>query len=176
MGLDRDPYLNGFGISEKVKLVAGFAISIRRGEHCRPGHEGPLVAGTVDKAMSNLTTSFSDNNKTDLGLNADGKTYSYLHSIICTFKASDPKETPHKAITPELLCHLFTLPKHDNFAQHNADLCNGAFFFACRSCKYSQTTGTRRTKIITIQNIVFHKTSTTTLSKNPSLSGPALSI
>ena len=40
---------------------------------------------------------------------------------------------------------------------HIADLCNGAFFFACRSCEYSKTTGTRRTSIITLRNVAFRK-------------------
>ena len=40
---------------------------------------------------------------------------------------------------------------------HIADLCNAAYFFACRSCEYSLTTGTRRTKIITIKNVVFRQ-------------------
>ena len=40
---------------------------------------------------------------------------------------------------------------------HIADLCNVAFFFACRLCEHSKTTGTQRTNIITLCNIVFCK-------------------
>ena len=71
------------------------------------------------------------------------------------FKNTDPKEKAQRAITPEVLAYLFSSPKTDTFLQHIADLCNGAFFFACRSCEYSQTTGTRKTKIITPRNVVF---------------------
>ena len=71
------------------------------------------------------------------------------------FKNTDPKEKAQRAVTPEVLAYLFIRPKSDNFAQHIADLSNGAFFFACRSCEYAQTTGTRKTKIITPRNVVF---------------------
>ena len=46
VGLDSDPYLLRFNGAEKVRLVGGFAVSIRRGEHSAPRHEGPLVSGT----------------------------------------------------------------------------------------------------------------------------------
>ena len=40
---------------------------------------------------------------------------------------------------------------------HITDLCNSNFFFACRSYEYSKTTSTQRTKIITLQDLVFWK-------------------
>ena len=155
VGLEGDPHLEGFTIPQKVKLVAGFAISIRRGEHSRPGHEGALVAGTVAKTLSCLATTFQNDNKGDPRLSADGKTDIFLTAIARSFKNEDPKEKQQKAATPEVLAYLFSRPKDDTFAQHIADVVNGAYFFACRSCEYSQTTGTRKTKIITPRTIVF---------------------
>ena len=40
---------------------------------------------------------------------------------------------------------------------HIADLCNGAFFNACWSYRYSKTSSTQRTNIITLWNIAFCK-------------------
>ena len=133
VGLEGNPYLDGFGVPQKVKLVAGFAISICRGKHSRPGHEGTLVAGTVDKTISCLVTTFRDNNRNDPRLSVDGKTDNFLKSIKRSFKNEDPKENQQKAVTPEILAFLYTRPKGDKFAQHIADICNGAYFFACRS-------------------------------------------
>ena len=155
VGLEGDPYLDGFIIPQRVKLVAAFAISIRRGEYSPPRHEGPLVAGTVDKAISCLATAFKDHNKRDPRLSEDGVKDIFLAAMQRHFKNTDPKEKAQRAITPEVLAYLFSRPKSDKFAQHIARLCNGAFFFACRSCEYSQTTGTRKTKIITPRNVVF---------------------
>ena len=38
-----------------------------------------------------------------------------------------------------------------------ADLVGGGFFFACRSCEYSQVEGERKTKVIEVGNIDFYK-------------------
>ena len=51
---------------------------------------------------------------------------------------------------------MYTRGKTD-FLTHLADLTNGAFFFACRSYEYSKTSGTRKTKTITLGNIAFRK-------------------
>ena len=64
-----------------------------------------------------------------------------------------------------LLAYLFK--RSDNFSQHIADLCNGAFFFACRSCEYAKTKGTRKTEIITLGNICFR-------TRNRVITDPAL--
>ena len=150
-----DPYLTRLERDKKVRVVGAFGISIRRGEHSSARYTEPLVAGTVNKAISNLATSFSDNDHPDPRLNTDGKIHRHITSISKSFKRSDPQEKAQKAVTPMLLKHLFT--RKDNFSKHIADLINGAFFFACRSCEYSKVTGTRKTKIITIRNIRFRK-------------------
>ena len=136
-------------------MVAAFAISIRRGEHSSAGHEGTLVIDIVDKAISCLATAFKDNDKRDPRLSEDRVKDVFLAERQRYFINTDPKEKAQRAITPEVLAYLFNAPKSDNFLQHIADLCNGAFFFACRLCDYSQRTSTRKTKIITPCNVVF---------------------
>ena len=157
VGLEGYPYLAGFAPLQWVELVAGFAISICRGKHNCPGHKGVLVARTVDKTLSCLATSFLDDDQCDPWLSPDGKTDKYLKDILRHFRNSDPKEKPQHAITSEVLACLFSRPIDNIFAQHIADLCNGAYFFACRSCEYSQTSGTRKTKIITHCTVAFRQ-------------------
>ena len=143
-----DPYITRLERDKKVRVVGAFAISIRRGEHSPARYTDPLVSGTVYKAISNLATSFSNNDYPDPRLNEDGKIHRHITNITKSFKRSDPQEKAQKAVTPMLLNHLFT--RKDKFSKHIADLINGAFFFACRSCEYSKVTGTRKTKIINI--------------------------
>ena len=156
VGWDNDPFLTRLTRAQKARVVGAFAISLRRGEHSHERHQGPLVAGTISKALSNLAATFQDNNHCDPRHNKEGKTDRFILGIIRSFKKSDPKEKAQKAITPALLQHLYTRSK-SVFFQHIADLCTGAFFFACRSCEYSQTTGSRKTKVLTPRNIVFRQ-------------------
>ena len=91
VGLEGDPYLNGFTIPHQVKLVAGFSISIRRGEHSSTGNEGPLVAGTVGKAISNMAKIFSNKYMPDPMKSVDGVTHSHITLIIKSFRKIDIK-------------------------------------------------------------------------------------
>ena len=54
-----------------------------------------------------------------------------------------------------LLAYL--LKSKNKFSRTIAELINGAFSFACRSCEYSKVSGTRKTKIVTIRGIRFRK-------------------
>ena len=136
-------------------MVGAFVISVRRGEHSAPRYTEPLVAGTVQKAISNLATSFSDHNHPDPRLSIDGKIDRHISMIQKSFKHLDPREKAQKAVTPMLLAHLFK--QTSPFACTITDLINGAFFFACRSCEYSKVSGTRKTKLITIRHIRFRQ-------------------
>ena len=165
VGLQDNPHLLGFKCPTKARLVGGFAISIRRGEHSAPRYDSPLGAGTVRQTLSNLASAFTINDHADPRHNDEGDIHPHLKNILRAFSRNDPKCEPQKAITPMLLAYLYK--RTDNFAQHIADLCNGAFFFACRSCEYSQTKGTRKTKIITLGNIGFR-------TRNRVITDPAL--
>ena len=155
VGLEGDPYLLRFECSERARLVGGFAVSISRGEHSPPGHEGPLVSSTVKHTISNLASSFTVNDHTNPRKNANGDIHPHLQLMLRAYARTDLKVAAQKAITPQLLAYLYTRSKDDIFTQHIADLSNGVFFFACRSCEYSQTKGIRKTKIVTLGNIAF---------------------
>lgn len=137
-------------------MVGAFANSLRRAEHSQARHKGPLVTGTISKALLNLNATFQDNNHSDPRHNKDGKTDRFISGILRSFKKVDSKEKAQKSITPAFIKHLHTIPKR-TFFQHISDLCICAFFFAYRACKYSQTTGTHRIKILTPRNVVFQQ-------------------
>ena len=141
VGLEGDPYITSINRPQRARLVGGFAISLCRCEHSAPRYTEPLVAGTISLALSDLEAIFSHNDKVDLRIDADGNIHPHIKSIIRSFKKSDPKEKVQKAITPQVLAWLYSRPDGSDFDRHNADLCNGAFFFACRSCEYSKTPG-----------------------------------
>ena len=175
VGWDNDPFLTRLTRAKKTRMAGAFVISLRRGEHSHERHKGPLVAGTISKALSNLAATFQDNNHSDLRHNIDGKTDRFISGILRSFKKVDPKEKAQKAITPALLRHLYTRSK-TTFFQHVADLCTGAFFFACRSCEYSQTTGSRKTKILTPRNIVFRQGNRTITNRQQFSTANSVSI
>ena len=157
VGIERDPFLDGFTVPQRIRLVGGFAISVRRCKHSHPRYTEPLVAGTIKSTLSHLGAAFQHNDKPDPRHNKDGTSHPHLKAITRSFKKSDPKEKAQKALTPQVLAYLYRYAKDDAFTIHIADLCNGAFFFACRSCEYSKTPGTRRTNIITLRNVIFRK-------------------
>ncbi|MGH7954388.1 MAG: hypothetical protein ACREOZ_00350, partial [Gloeomargaritales cyanobacterium] len=65
-------------------------------------------------------------------------------------------EKPQQALTASILRRLHNINK-THLEVAISQLLIGAFFFAMRSCEYSAVNGTRRTKIITIGNIVFRQ-------------------
>ena len=102
-------------------MVGGFAISTRQGEHSHPRHTVPSVAGMVNKALSNLVTSFQDNNKPDPRKSGGNNIHLFISPITKLFNKCDPKEKAQKVITPKLLLHLYTR-NNNQFSQHTADL------------------------------------------------------
>ena len=71
--LNNKSYLDGFEISEKVRLVAGFAIIIYQCKYKYDQYKGSLISGMVDKGVSILFLSFQYNNKPNPGLSVNEK-------------------------------------------------------------------------------------------------------
>ena len=108
VGWEHDPFLTRLTRAQKARVVGAFAISLRRGEHSHERHKGPLVAGTISKALSNLAATFQDNDHNDPRHNKDGQIDRFISGIIRSFKKVDPKERAQKVITPALLKHLYS--------------------------------------------------------------------
>ena len=142
VGLEGDPCLLRFEGAERVRLIEGFTVRIRNGEQSPPGHKRPLVSGTADCTLCNLASSFTVNDHSNPRRNDDGDIHPHLKIILRAYSHADLKTKAQKPITPMLLAYLYTRKKNNTFAQLIADLCNGAFLFACWLCKYSQTKGT----------------------------------
>ena len=108
VGIKRDTYLERFTIPQRVRLVGGFAISLRRCKHSTPQHTEPLVAGTINLALSNLVATFQNNNRPDPQHNSDGSTHIHLKYIARSFKKNGPKrESAESDNTPSVIIYLF---------------------------------------------------------------------
>jgi hypothetical protein len=69
---------------------------------------------------------------------------------------TDRSTKPQKALTPRILRRLVLIDVTPlDRAVHQ--LARGAFFFAMRSCEYTETSGERRTKILTLANLRFFR-------------------
>lgn len=94
---------NAFAIPQRIKLVAGFAISIRRGENSSTRYEGTLAAGTADIALSCLATVFNVNNTPDPRNSIDRVKDIHLQAKARNFRLNDPKEIQQKVVTPDVI-------------------------------------------------------------------------
>ena len=70
-------FLGGEG-AEKVRLVRGFTVSVRRGYHSTPRHEGPLVSITIKQSIGNLASTFTINDQPNSQRNHDGDIHTHL--------------------------------------------------------------------------------------------------
>ena len=82
VGLEGDPYLLRFTSPERIRLVGGFAVSIRNGEYSPPGHKRQLVSGTVSATLSNLASTFTVNDHSDPRRNNNGDIHPNLKLIL----------------------------------------------------------------------------------------------
>jgi hypothetical protein len=69
----------------------------------------------------------------------------------------DPFKAPQKAILIQLLQYLYTSAS-THIKKASAELLLDAFFFAMCSCEYSNAFGERKTKLLTVKNTFFIKT------------------
>ena len=86
MGWVDDSYLTRLKRTQKFRMIRAFAISICRGEYFPPRYTEPLVASTFSKVMSNLATSFQNNNQTDPRTTDENTINRFVTGIIKSFK------------------------------------------------------------------------------------------
>ena len=121
----------------------------------------------VDKTLSSLKASFQDNDKLNPQLFTNGNM-----DIIKSFCQVDPKENAQKAITLDILNHLFICPKSDIFSQHITDLCNVVFLFACQSCEYTKTSSTQKQELLTSKTFLSAPATNVSPTQNTSIKHP----
>jgi hypothetical protein len=115
-----------------------------------------VVGDTVRSNLDSLVQTFRTNKKRNPTFDADGKFSALLSWQISGFKGLDPAPQRQTAISINVLKSMRELASTpaDTAA---ADLAMAAFFFACRSCKYIQVQGPRRTKPIRVGDVQFRQ-------------------
>jgi hypothetical protein len=103
-----------------------------------------------------VEATFRDNQRPLPFVDGYGDRFKLLQRQLKNYTQSDPPPKPQKAVTGVVIREVHKLALTD-FDTHVADLIGGAFFFACRSCEYSEVTGERKTKVITLGNIQFFR-------------------
>jgi len=113
-----------------------------------------LKAEQCQSAMDHVAQTFRANDRPDPRHDRDGKCAAILQQQIRGMKNEDPGPKQQYAITTGILLTLLkgAITEVDRAM---ATLLCAAFFFACRSCEYSQVSGPRRTKIIKLKGVRF---------------------
>ena len=95
-----------------------------------------LLHGTVNSAISDLSSSFRTHLQIDLNLEFSGQTCLILQIQLRGYKTLDPTTKHQKYIPAKLVLHIY----RQTNTYLNTDICQlitGAFFFGMWSCKYS---------------------------------------
>jgi hypothetical protein len=89
--------------------------------------------------------------------NMTDRTRSQIPSLFKAWANIDPPVRRNCAITPKHMrfLHIYAREQGSHILQSLAELVTGAFFFACRSCKYLSVVVRGKTKILCVRNIQF---------------------
>lgn len=120
-------------------------------------HKGNVVAGTVRKTIGKVAQAFRGHDEPDPRLDKDYKTHTHLETIFSGMQSQDPQKKQQKALPPAVLLYIFDKGQTNPFLCIVANILIAALFFACRSCEYLKTSGERKTKLLTVENIVFRR-------------------
>lgn len=167
IGYKSDPYLTALSLSEQNLMAKSFLQALRTFKWTPAGipdgmRPRPMVANTVRQATSNLGATFRGNFKqSPFHIPHSPNLRPVVRALLASFTNSDPSTRRQRAITPKLLRGMFNLSGADclksrdtNFAIIG-DLAIVGFFFAMRSCEATTTPTPGRTKIISLDGIVF---------------------
>ena len=106
--------------------------------------------------MDNVAATFRNAGRLDPSKDANGGDPIFLRRLRRGFSNADPSTKQQKAITPSLLRHMASRAKTPEQIAASR-LAIGAFFFAMRSCEYSEVSGPRRTKLLQVKDFRFIK-------------------
>jgi hypothetical protein len=166
-GVGYDPFLTALPNQGKELLIKSFLSLYRTASwNVTGGLTGirvtPVVSSTVRDAASSLAAAFRHHHELS-PFHEQGRSnlLPVVRSLLKAYDNVDPPTNRQKAITPKLLrcMHASTgvdTPElRDTLPAATADLTIGAFFFAKRSCEFSTTKRPGRTKIVTLQYVLF---------------------
>ena len=170
VGVELDPFLVQFGRKERTETLACFAAALRDG---RLRSRLPETAGhgsmssTIRAALDGVAQTFRLNQFESPIHDAAGRLDPLLALQLKKYADDDPGPKPQQAVPLEVI------RKVRSWSRNESDVAIGqlvvtAFFFAMRSCEYSDAGGRRLTSVIRVDDVRFRKQGETLSTKDQS--------
>ena len=150
-----DPFLDSFQHREKNLILSAFGESVRNNEYGKRSLS-ILRSGTVKAAISDIRTTFRSHFRDDPGVDPDGQPNIGIRRQTDGYTNEDPAEKHKKALPVRVFKYLNE--KHQcHFDEAIGQLTTTAFFFAMRSCEYSEVKIPGKTKLLRLSDLQFFK-------------------
>jgi hypothetical protein len=175
-----DEFLEAFLPRTRTRLLGAFASAIRSARFSGPTYT-QLASGTVSDTVNHVAAAFVDAGFNDpRHTEVRGPSSRFLQRQYKCYKNLDANIKQQKAITASILSNMIAhanLPFATSAEKAVSELAVGAFFFAMRSCEYTDVSGPRRTKPLRLRNIRFFRDNKALDLLDPTLpSATAISI
>jgi hypothetical protein len=156
-GLGNDIFLKRIPRTQQPHILSAFAVAMHEGRFLQPA-DAPLACETVSSSINLVAAAFRSHGYPNPSHGAHGELDWNLARQYRSYKLSDPKKIQQKAV-PLSVISLIAQVNMTDLQCATARLVIGAFFFACRSCKYLQVPKPeeKQTKILTLADIAFFK-------------------
>ena len=158
IGLGSDLFLDSINQPHhRTLILLAYAHAVHSLRFSKRKLDGHLQCGSVQDAVSAVSTTFRLHGRPNPSLDEDGRPSFLLQRQWRAYRNVDSNVKHQKALTTPVLLKLYELAVSElDFAV--ADLVIGAFFFGMRSCEYSTVkTKQTRTKRLCLRNIRFFK-------------------
>ncbi|KAI2500104.1 hypothetical protein MHU86_14371 [Fragilaria crotonensis] len=158
-GVGREPFLQGLGREAKAETFACFAAALRdgrlRSRQPQEAGNGPL-SGSIRATLDGVAQAFRLNKFESPIHDAAGRLDPLLALQLKRYADEDPGPTPQQALPLEVI------RKVRSWARNETDIAIGqlvvvAFFFAMRSCEYSDVGSRRTTSVIRVDDVRFRQ-------------------
>ena len=167
IGFAGDPFLARLSFEEQSLFAKAFLHALRTLRWTKAGQPDglrprPMVANTVRTATGVLGSAFRGNFQQSPFHNPNAPHLRpVVRSLLQAYANADPSTKRQRAITPKLLRGMYSLsgaelPEYrDSHFAITSEIAIVGFFFAMRSCECTTTPTPGRTKIISLQGIIF---------------------
>ncbi|KAI2489506.1 hypothetical protein MHU86_25083 [Fragilaria crotonensis] len=154
-----EPFLQGLGREAKAETFACFAAALRdgrlRSRQPQEAGNGPL-SGSIRATLDSVAQAFRLNKFESPIHDAAGRLDPLLALQLKRYADEDPGPTPQQALPLEVI------RKVRSWARNETDIAIGqlvvvAFFFAMRSCEYSDVGSRRTTSVIRVDDVRFRQ-------------------
>jgi hypothetical protein len=150
-----DVFLSSFSREDRWDVLAGFCSALREGRF-QSGKRKGMVHGTIQDTLSAVAQTFWVHRRNDPRVDERGNTAFILQRTLKGLKSEDPPTKKQSPATPELIRLLANSPNSVPLDHAIGKLACGAYFYAMRSCEYLKVSGTRKTKLLLVEDIQFH--------------------